>query len=159
MAAPSATARGTPGGIKLKDGYRSTITFARFQTVKFWEKQVQPVGFDGGDAIEQTTMFNDDYMTKAPQSLIDTVDGSATVAYDPAVLSQIAAMINIEDTITYTFKDGSTWAVFGYLKEFTPQGLEIGSQPEAEITIVHTNVDFANDDVEAGPTVTSVAGT
>jgi hypothetical protein len=158
MAAPSATARQDPAGIKLKDGHRSFITFARFPAVKFWEKTVEPFGLDGGEAVDQTTMHNDDWVTKAPQQLKDTTNSSGTAAYDPAVLDQIGQMINEPDTITYTFLDGSTWAIYGYLKSFTPSALTRGQQPEANFEIVHTNIDHANDDVETGAVAVSVAG-
>lgn len=158
MAAPSATARQTPYGIKLKDGYRTLFTFAADPDVSFWEKSVKPPGFDGGDAIEQTTMHNDDYRTFAPRSLITMTESSMTAAYDPAVITQIAALINIETTITITFADGSTWAFYGFLKSFDTNELSEGAQPEASVTVVCTNFDPTNK-LEAGPALVSVSGT
>lgn len=158
MAAPSPTARGVPTGIKMKDGYRALITLSNNTTIQLWEKQVQPPGFDGGDAIEQTTMHNDDYRTFAPRSLITLTEFSVTAAYDPGVLTAISQQVNREQTITITFTDGSTWACFGFMKSFTPQQMSEGEQPEAEITIQPTNWDPTNR-VEAGPALASVTGT
>lgn len=158
MAAPSASARVDPSGIKLKDGYSSLITFARDTNAALWEKTVTPPGVDGGDAIEQTTMHNDDWRTFAPRSLKTLTEHTFTAAYDPVFYTDVLSLVNFEDTITVTFPDGSTLAFFGYLKMFEPGELVEGEQPEATVTIVPTNWDSAND-VEAAPVMTSVAGT
>lgn len=158
MAAPSPTARQTPSGIMLRDGYRSLVTFSLNTTVSLWEKKVTQLGYDGREPIDQTTMWNDVYVTKAPRALIDTTDGSMTCAYDPLAYTEILLMINVEQTITYTVSDGSTIAAYGYLQKFEPQEMEEGTQPEAKVTIVHTNWDRQNR-AEAGPAVASVSGT
>jgi hypothetical protein len=157
MAAPAATARGTPSGLKLKDGFSTLITIERFPTISFWEKSVTPPGWDGGDEIDISTMHNDALRTFAPRSLKTMTECSATVAYDPAVYSQIVQAININDEITVTFSDGSTLAFWGFLKSFEPSENTEGEQPEAEITIFPTNVD--NSGAEQTPVLTSVAGT
>lgn len=158
MAAPTATARGTPTGIAMKDGYRALITLSSNTTIQLWEKTVTPPGFDGGDKIDTTTMHNSDYRTFEPRQLITMTPGGGTCAYDPGVLSAIEAQINRKQTITVRFTDGSTWAFYGFLKSFTPQEMSEGAQPEAQVEFEPTNWDDAND-VEAGPAVVSVAGT
>ena len=158
MAAPSPTPRMAPTGIMLADGYRSLITFSRQTNITFWEKKLTTIGYDGREPIDQTTMWNDYFVTKAPRSLIDSTDGSITVAYDPEVHVEILAMINVHQTITYTLSDGSTIAAYGWLQKFEPQEMEEGAQPEAKITIVHSNWDYQNN-VESGPAVAGVAGT
>lgn len=157
MAAPVATARGTPSGLKMKDGYRSLITFAANPTISLWEKSVKPPGMDAGDKIDTTTMFNVDLRTFEPRQLITMTPGGATCAYDPGALSSIMAQIGRKDTITITFPDGSTWAFFGFLKSFTPGDLVEGTMPEATVEIEPTNMDTS--DVERLPTVVSVTGT
>lgn len=157
MSAPVATARGTPSGLKMKDGYRALITFASNPTVGLWEKTVKPPGFDGGDKIDTTTMFNDDLRTFEPRQLITMTPGGATCAYDPGVLSAIMSLINRKDTITVRFTDGTTWAFFGFLKSFTPGDMSEGAMPEATVEIEPTNKDSS--DVEQLPVVVSVTGT
>jgi len=158
MAAPSPTTRVSPAGIKLKDGYRSLITFSLDSNIDLWEKKVTPPGLDGREKINQTTMWNDDFITYAPRSLTDMTDSSMTCAYDPVAYTQIQAIINREGTVTQTFSDGSTLAYYGYLQKFEPQELDEGTQPEAKVTIVCTNFDPVNH-VEAAPVLTSVSGT
>lgn len=156
MAAPTATARGTPTGIMLRDGFSSKITFAAKPTISFWEKSVSPPGLDGGPKVDQTTMFNTMRITAAPQVLYEVTDGSMKVAYDPAVYTQIISAINQPDVITQTWRDGSTLADHGYLQSFKPDPLERGKQPEATVTFVYTGQDTSG--VEYAPLITSVSG-
>jgi len=159
MALPSAGTRSTPAGIILADGFSSKIVITADTNISFWEKQVTPPAVDGGDAVEQTTMWNTTWRTKLPRDLISLEDIVTTVAYDPVVYDQIVAVINTNTTITVTFSDGSTLAFFGFLKRFEPSALVEGEQPEATVTFVATNIDPADTTVEAGPVMTEVAGT
>jgi hypothetical protein len=158
MAAPVTTVRSLPAGIKMDDGFSTVIAFARDPDIEFWEKQVQPPGVDGGDAIETTTMHNILWRTMAPRQLRTLTEFTITAAYDPVLYNSILNILNISDSITIHFPDGSTLDFFGYLKFFEPGEHVEGEQPEATITIVPTNFDFAND-VEADPVLTEVAGT
>lgn len=157
MAAPVATARGTPSGIPMKDGYRALFTFGTEPTVGFWEKTVTPPGFDAGDKIDTTTMHNNDLRTFEPRQLVTMTPAGATCAYDPGVITNIMSLIGRKDTITIRFTDGTTWAFFGFLKSFTPQEMSEGAQPTAQVSIEPTNKDSS--DVERLPVVVSVSGT
>lgn len=158
MTAPTPAVRGTPSGIKLKDGYQALITIGSNLTASFWEKTVQPPGIDGGDAIEQSTMHNVDWRTFASRSLMTMTEAKGKAAYDPAVYTQLQSLINVETTITVQWADGSTLAFYGYLRMFEFSELAEGTQPEANFTIQPTNYDPVAH-VEAGPTLTSVSGT
>jgi len=158
MADPSPTARTTPGGINLQDGYSTKITLAADSDISFWEKTVTPPGIDGGDAIEQTTMHNTTWRTFRPRSLATLTECVLTALYDPDVYDEILAVLNKETTITVTFSDGSTLAFFGYLRLFELGDHVEGDPPECTITIQPTNYDATND-VEAGPVMDEVAGT
>ena len=157
MAAPTATARGTPGGLKLKDGYQSLVTFALNDTIKLFEKTVTPPGFDGGDAIETTTMHNARHRSFASRDLITLTESSFVAAYDPAVIPQILTILNEDDTITVAWSDDSTFAFFGFLQKFEPAEMSEGEQPEATVTIIATNVD--SDGVEQAPVFVEGSGT
>lgn len=159
MAAPATTARSTPAGRLLKDGYRTVIAPSLLPTVSFWEKEVPAPGVDGGDAIEQTTMHNAAWRTFAARSLKTLTPIQLKVAYDPNLYNQIMSLVNDDSgSWTVTFRDLSTLDFFGYLKTFTPDPLVEGTQPTATIEIVPTNFDRANN-VEAAPVLTSVSGT
>ncbi|MEM3120686.1 MAG: hypothetical protein QXZ57_07210 [Nitrososphaerota archaeon] len=159
FAAPTPSAIGTPAGIHLRDGYSSKIVFAALNTASFWEKTVQPSALDGGEPIDQTTMRNTTWTTKAPQSLKDMGPVQVVCAYDPDYWNQIdTELINVPTTITIQYPDGSTLALYGYLKSAAPNPLQRGQQPEITLVIVPTNWDHVNK-VEAGPVLTSVSGT
>jgi len=150
MAAPTSTTRGTPSGADIPDGYQALLTLSNVPTIAFFEKEVQPPGVDGGEAIDTTTMHNAAYRTMRARSLKTLEDHTIRVAYDPTVYITILAQINIEQTITITFPDGNKLPYFGYMRRFTPDRLVEGSHPMADVTIVPTNYDPANN-VEAGP--------
>jgi hypothetical protein len=158
MAAPTPTPRVTPTGKYLDDGHQTLVTFARDTNVNLWEKSVTPPGIDGGDEIDVTTMHNVLWRTTRPRQLQTLTEMTFTAAYDPNIYTQVLALVNQDDTITVTFLDGSTVAFYGYLKSFTPDAATEGEQPEATVVVVPTNWDATNS-VEAGPTVTEVAGT
>lgn len=158
MGAPTMTARTAPTGTKLKDGHKITKAFAANAAVNLWEKVVMPPGADGGEPVDQTTQFNATYRTKSARTLKEITNASMTCAYDPAALSAILALVNVETSITDHFPDHSAWSYFGYLKSFKPGPIKEGEQPEAEVEIIVTNVD-PSDNSEAGPVYTASGGT
>ena len=141
MTAPAHQTRSTPAGKLLKDGYQTLIGMSLDADISFWEKTVQPPGMDGGDAIDITTMHNDVLRTMAPRSLVTMTEMSITAAYDPRLFAQILAVLNKEQTITVFFPNGDKVSFFGFLKNFEPQEVSEGEQPEANLTIVPTNRD------------------
>ncbi len=159
MAAPATTARGTPAGKMLKDGYRTVIASSLLPTVSIWEKSVKPPGLDGGEAIPQTTMHNVAWRTFAARSLKDLTPITFKGSYDPNCVNQLMSLVNDDSgSWTVTFRDLSTLDFFGYLQKFEPDELVEGTQPEATVTIMPTNWDRTNG-VEAAPVLTSVSGT
>lgn len=133
----------------LKDGHPTTIGFADYPSVLFKEKTVTPFGVDGGEKNDNTTMRNSVWQTFYPQKLKTGTDITATVNYDPAVLDDIVDMVNINQEVTVTHEDGSTWTVWAYLQKFMPGENKKGEQPMATITLVLTNLN--DSDVETGP--------
>lgn len=157
-AAPSPTARVSPSGIRLDDGFRCVKTFATDPNIEIWEKGNKPPGWDGGDAIETSTMHNTEFRTMASRALKTLTESTVRFAYDPSCYTAFEDLINLETTITDTFPDGSTLAYYGFLKDVEFDELVEGEQPEGTATIVPTNWDPVNR-VEAGPALASVAGT
>lgn len=158
MGVPLTTARVAPLGIALGDGYSTKIAFAADDNISFFEKTVKPPGIDGGDGIEVSTMHNTTFHTMRPRSLVRITQSTIVAAYDPSVLNEILALVNVETDITVHFPDGDTFDFFGYLQTFEPQDHAEGSQPEANITITPTNID-PGDGREAGPVATVTTGT
>lgn len=155
---PTTTARTTPSGIKLTDGYQTLIAPAADPNIAFWERTVQPPGMDGGDMIDTTTMHNTTYRTMSPRSLITLTDMSVTAAYDPNIFNEILSILNVETSWTVHFPDGSTYDFFGALRTLEPSENTEGEMPELTITISPTNQD-PQTKAEAAPVLTSVSGT
>lgn len=158
MAAPTPTARQIPTGLKLWNGFRTKITFKRYPAVSLWEMSVKPGGLNGGSAINTSTMHNVSRVTKQPQSLVEGGQITGKAAYDPAVRTTIEDMVNVEDTITITYPDGTTESIFGYLMSVEFDELQMGTFPTLSFTVEQTSWDPAAD-VEAAPAIASVAGT
>lgn len=157
MAAPAATARQTPSGMRLTNGFSSKITVKRFPAISLWEVSGTPPGWDGGEMIDITTMHNTRFRQMYPRSLISLTESSWTVAYDPNVHNTLDDAIGVNDEFTVTFRDGSTEAFWGVLRQFTPQELADGTMPLATMVISPTNSD--NSLAEQAPVIASVSGT
>jgi len=158
MAAPPVSARVIPSGFKMPDGFKTLITFANNPAIQIWEETVKPVGWDGGDKIDTTTMHNITYRTFAARKLKTIADGGATFAFDPDCWTGLQQEINLEQSITFTFPDHSQLAVWGYLQKFENPDFKEGEMPKATGTIVATNWDPVNF-VEAGPNYVPAPGT
>lgn len=158
-AVPTQTAKQTPPGIQLTDGFPTTISFALLPGVNLWEVNVKPPGWDGGEAIDISTMHNVAYMTYAPRQLKKLTPISSNCAYDPNVLKQVTdSLINKPGSITIWFPDNSAVSFFGYLQKFEPTDMKEGEHPVAACIIIPTNYDPVNN-VEAGPLYAFAEGT
>lgn len=140
---------------RLDDGFSTKIGFSLNPSVLLYEKEVTPPGLSAGGANDTTTMRNTTYRTQSPKKLISSADSSAKCAYDTAVQPQIVAMIGKNQLITYTYPDGSTLAVWGWIDEFTPDALTEGSQPTANVKIIPSNQNGSG--VETAPVFTPAA--
>ena len=158
MADPTTTTRSAPGGIRLEEGHPIKVAFASDPDICFEEVATTPPELDGGEPIDTTTAFRTVWRTKSPQTLVTLSPFQVRVAYDPLVYTQVRAIINVNNSITVRFPDGSTLDFWGYLQKFTPQETKEGNRPEATVVIVPTNWDSSNN-VEAGPAYTDAAGT
>lgn len=158
MSAPAVTARQTPSGRKMGDGYQCLVAFAADPDAAFWEKEVTPPGIEGEDAVDTSTQHNDTWRTKTPQTLVTLTDFTMTVNYDPALYVSILNLVNVATAITIHFPNGDSLSFWGFLKSFVPGGLSRGNVPEATVTVVPTNQDPDTCE-EEGPVFTAGAGT
>lgn len=158
MAAPAPSVRIAPTGIKLKDGYQALIALSHNTALSLWEMESKPPGVDGGDAINATTMQNAAWREMRARALKTLTPQTVKFAYDPALYTQLLTEVNREQTITHAWGDGSTLAYYGFLKGVEFDNLVEGQMPTGTATIQPTNFDPVNH-VEAGPVLTSVAGT
>lgn len=159
MSAPGTTARVTPTGYKLPNGFSTKVAFARRAGLNIWEISVKPPGRTGGDPIKTDTMFNTLYNTQEPRALTMITNGKMKFAYDPGAESEIQTyLINQNGAVTVRRPDGSTLDFYGYMNNVEFSDHVEGEMPTGECDIVVTNWDPVAR-VEQGPVVTSVAGT
>ena len=164
MAAPVPTPRTLAlTGFRMPDGFRSLVTLQNSPAIQLWEHAaggVKPPGFDGGEPVNTTTMHNNAWRTKRARKLKEMTPCTFKAAYDPDVLPAVLQQINLEQSITFLYPDGSTLAFWGFLQKFESGGMEEGKMPEADCTVVPTNVDpVGNPGGEDGPVFTPALGT
>lgn len=152
------TARQTPAGKRLKNGYQSLITFAVNPTLSLWEMGVKPFGMDGGPMINTATMHNVVVEQKAAGSLIEITDGTMKVAFDPKVIDQLYALLNVETTITQKWPDGSKLVTYGALIKIDFDEMVNRTMPTATVTFGATCTDPATG-AEVLPDHVTAAGT
>jgi hypothetical protein len=155
---PTASVRVTPTGIKLKNGYQTFMFPSTNPGIHFYEMRVKPSGEDGGPKINTTTMHNSSRRTYAPQALTESTDMTVTAAYDPLLKTDIAALVNVEDTYTTKFPDGTTEAIYAFLQKAEFSDLQNGEMPTVTLTFCPTNT-VPTTGAESAPVLTNVAGT
>jgi len=99
--------------------------------------EITPPAWDGGDAIDITTLGNDTYKTKMAQTLKDIGEMSFSCHYDPSVFA--SAPINVNGTVTVVIPNWGTLSVYGYLRSLTPQALVVGDVAKMDGTVTITN--------------------
>ena len=154
---PSVTPRTAPTGYKLPDGYRTTIAFALKPAISFWETSSMPPGFDGGEAIQTSTMFNNQWHTFWPRSLIKSSEVKGKAAYDPDMYADIESLVNKNGSITVHLPSGDQVSFYGWLQKIDFEELEEGKFPMLNYTIFVSNTDNAQN--EEGPVYTAASGT
>ena len=136
-----------------KTGFGCRITFGTTTGLSFEEIDTAEPGLDGGDPIEIKHNAKTTYVEKFPKALSELTNGSASVTYDPSTVATVLSAINVEQTITHTFKDGDSIAYYGYLKSWVPTGKNDDGQPTADIELVPCGINSGG--TEAGLTYTS----
>lgn len=121
----------------MKNGHPATIGFAGGSLTMEVISLTMP-GLEVAE-IDTTTMSNATYKTKTSGKLINGLDGSANVAYDPVLYDEIIAQIGDEQLITITTPDpgavtNATVAFYGFIKSFVPGEFTIDGRPTATIT-------------------------
>ena len=157
MAAPTPSARGIPDGVRLKDGFRSVVTFELNPTIAIFEREVTPPGIDGREPIDTMTMHTNRWMTKHPRQLLEMTNGSISFAYDPKVYDDILDLINQVTVVTHTFSNGDRLSYWGFLKAFKPESHGEGKMPMASGELIPTNED-PNTNTEEDPVFTPGPG-
>jgi len=133
---------------RIDDGYQTLITLANDPTLKIYEKEVTPPGYQGGGPIDTTTMRNETLRTASPKSLKTLSPMTIVAAYETEAYADLRDQINENQLITVTFPDGASLHFWGWVDEFTPGALTEGEQPTATVTIIPSNHDEGTPQLE-----------
>jgi len=128
---------------RIDDGHPTTLAFAEASSgvTVFWVKELTPPGISGGGENDTSTMANSTWRTRSPKSLKTLSPASFVAAIDAAILDEMVSMVGVNQQITITFPDSSTWVFWGWIDEFTPNNFVEGEQPTANMTIIPSNQD------------------
>ena len=88
-------------------------------------------------------MRNTTYRTRQPKSLISMGDATLTCAYDPILYQELVQMLGVNQQVTFTFPDTSTFVVWGWIDAVNPGAHVEGEQPTIEVSIVASNQNAA----------------
>ena len=133
----------------LQDGFSTLIGFANDPTIKLKEMQVTPPGVSAGKAIDLTSMRNTTLRTASAARLKTLTNGKINCQYDPKMLQDCLSMVGVNQLITVTFPDNSTWAFWGWLDSMIPAALEEGKLPTAEVVLIPSNHNLSGAEVDA----------
>jgi hypothetical protein len=138
--------------MRITDGFPTTFNLLvgdSGETIEeslfWWEKTVAPMGIQGGGANDITSMRNTRWRTRHPKKLLTLSEASITAAYDPQILEELVDLAQENRRWMTLFPDGSAWIFWGWFDELSPNDHEEGSEPDADVTIIPSNVD---DDLE-----------
>lgn len=137
---------------RIDDGFATLVELTTPATIKLYEKEVTPPGYDAGGRNDTTTMRNSAWRTAKPKKLKTATSLSYTAAFAGDVNDDILDAVGVNQLITVTFPEGDTLAVWGWLDKFTPNRFVEGSQPTADVTFEISNQD--NTGAEVAPVYT-----
>jgi len=130
---------------KILEAVGTTITIGAWTTCL---KNIQPIGVDGGEAIDVTCLSNVAWVTKQPQKLKEVPDISFSCQYHPESWNTVNTEINDNKLITITFNNAATLVFWGFLKSYEPQQAGKGEEWLANGTIVVTNMNDTGVEVD-----------
>lgn len=136
-----------PTGVKLRDGHPTTITLSLAPNIALWEVGIQPMGVEGGEPIDQTTMRSSTWRQVIGRALKTLTPANLECAYDEGVYSDIVSQCNVNQQLTVTFPTGRTIVFWGFIRSFQPQKLMEGTRPLADVVVVPSNSDASGNEV------------
>jgi hypothetical protein len=150
-----------PVGNKIGDGFPIILTFANNPTLALWWKTVKPPGMQGGEAVDDTSMYNVAYNTFNPRKLKKLTPVTSTAQWDEDQYNAYFDQINKNQLISVTFPSGRVIQFWGYLQNFDPNEMSEGNDTTAAVTIMPTmkNSAGAETALAVGTTTSTTATT
>lgn len=158
MANPPVTTRTLPVGIKLPEGFKTTIAFSLIPGVNLYEIDV-PIPGAEATPIDTTTQLNTKWHTKWMSALVDSGTVSGTAGWDPSRYNDFIFLTGAQaGAFTIHFSTNATISCWGGLLSFVPQPHKFAQFPTVNFSVLNTNWDPVNN-LEVGPYVVPSVGT
>jgi len=122
----------------LTNGFSTTVTFGSMSTSASGDFEVidlKPFGIDGGAKIEVTTMSSTTRERFVPRSLYEITPMEITCACETTFLTGVLANINVSQSITLNFPDGTNWTGTGWISKFEPGTFTKNERPTFSVTV------------------------
>lgn len=139
-----------PDGLRLRDGFPTTVTFAQAANFAMWENEVQPPGVDSGGPNDTTSMRNILWRTNAAKKLRTLTPMTGDAQYDPQVITDVLNQLANNQQISTNYSNGAKLNFYGFLDKWMPQKIKEGSPPLSDFTIQPSNIDLTG--AESSPT-------
>jgi hypothetical protein len=143
---------------RIDNGFSTTLSFSLNPTLEFYEVEVQPPGWEGGDPINTTTMRNTLLETFTPASLQTLTEITISAAYTSDIFhltTGVKEMINKNQEITVTLPDGATFKFWGFIRGWNPPTHTKNVRPMASFRIAPSNTNASK--VETLPVFVAAA--
>lgn len=137
---------------RIDDGFPTRVSFSAFSNVNIWDKSVKPPGLDSGGPNDTTNMRNTTVRTMAPKKLFTVTPGSSKFLYAVALLNDVIAAKGINQQITWTYPDGSSIQIWGWIDKVEFDDIKEGESATGTITYQPSNQD--NTGAEVAPVIT-----
>jgi len=134
------------GDYKALEGVGNTLTIG---STLFKYVTLGAPGYDTSDKIDNTTLDNTEFETGQPPELKMVTGFSFSVLARPDNLAAIEAQIGVNQELHFGMTGLGGVTFWGYLKSWTPEESEKGTDWKATGEIVVTNMNGSN--VETGP--------
>ena len=116
---------------KLENGFATaSLTTA---ALAFQVTSVTLPEFTMGDAPDTTTNLNTTYRSKGTRQFIEIGDFTLTGAFDQADYTQLPSIMGVEDTLTVTDVQGTTYVATVEPMTYTPSEMTEDGFPTADV--------------------------
>lgn len=138
-------------------GYNIQVSFSLLEGVTLHCKSVTPPSMEAGEPIDVTTNSTVGLKAYVAPDLAEPGEMSFTAAYDPAMDTQVKAILGKKGITTITYGECSNRATSEsyqfedtYIKSWAPQAMTMGTMPEVQITIGFPGGTFDGSDASGG---------
>lgn len=125
-------------GEYIECGYRTIWTFSANPAVELEEVSLKPTGISRG-RINTSSMRNSVEETQTSTKLNKYSDIEASCKYKVDSMTQVKAMVGVNQLLTVTYPDTKTLSIWGQLVEAEPSEHELEDMPLLDVVFMPSN--------------------